>query len=113
MALGLDAIWARVKTLAETLRLALGAIPGITVRDLGRERCGIVTFTAAQVPAEDLYQSLAAAKINTTTSSIFSTRYDMTARGLDRLLRASVHYYNTEAEIARFCEVVRERAAAR
>jgi cysteine desulfurase / selenocysteine lyase len=113
MALGLDAIWARVKTLAETLRLALGAIPGVTVRDLGRERCGIVTFTAEGVPAETLRQALAAAEINTTTSSVFSTRYDMTARGLDKLLRASVHYYNTEAEIARFCEVVRERVAAR
>jgi cysteine desulfurase/selenocysteine lyase len=112
MALGLEAIWARVKTLAETLRGALGAIPGIAVRDLGRERCGIVTFTADGVPAEALRQALAAAKINATTSSVFSARYDMTARGLDRLLRASVHYYNTEDEIARFCEVVHARIAA-
>jgi cysteine desulfurase / selenocysteine lyase len=113
MSIGLEAIWARVKTLAEGLRRALGAIPGVTVRDLGRERCGIVTFTAAGAPAATLREDLADAKINVTTSSLFSTRYDMMARGLDMLVRASVHYYNTEDEIDRFCEVVRERVTAR
>jgi cysteine desulfurase/selenocysteine lyase len=113
LAIGLDAIWARVRSLAETLRHALGEIPGVTVRDLGRERCGIVTFTTEGVSAAELCQNLAAAKINVKTSSILSTRYDMTARGLDLLLRASVHYYNTEDEIARFCEVVRERVRER
>jgi len=113
LAIGLDAIWARVRSLAETLRRALGEIPGVTVRDLGRERCGIVTFTTVGISAAELCQDLAAAKINVKTSSIFSTRYDMTARGLDLLLRASVHYYNTENEIGRFCEVVRERVKSR
>ena len=113
LAIGLDAIWARVRSLAETLRHALGEIAGVAVRDLGRERCGIVTFTTEGISAAELCQDLAAAKVNVKTSSIFSTRYDMTARGLDLLLRASVHYYNTEDEIARFCEVVRERVRER
>jgi len=113
LAIGLNAIWARVRSLAETLRDALGEIPGVAVRDLGRERCGIVTFTTEGISAAELCQDLAAAKINVKTSSIFSTRYDMTARGLDLLLRASVHYYNTEDEIARFCEVVRGRVKER
>ena len=113
LAIGLDAIWARVRSLAQTLRHALGEIAGVAVRDLGRERCGIVTFTTEGVSAAELCHDLAAAKINVKTSSIFSTRYDMTARGLDLLLRASVHYYNTEDEIARFCEVVRERVRER
>jgi len=113
LAIGLDAIWARVRSLAETLRGALGEIPGVTVRDLGRERCGIVTFTTAGISAAELCQDLAAADINVKTSSIFSTRYDMTARCLDLLLRASVHYYNTEDEIARFCDVVRKRVRAK
>lgn len=108
MALGLDAIWERVKALAETLRRSLTEIPGVTIRDLGRERCGIVTFTTEGLSAKDLRKALAAAKINVTTSSVFSTRYDMTARGLDLLLRASVHYYNTEDEITHFCDEVRK-----
>jgi selenocysteine lyase/cysteine desulfurase len=37
-----------------------------------------------------------------------ATRIDMEKRGLEELVRASVHYYNTEREIERFCEVVRK-----
>jgi len=112
MTLGLEAIGTRVTALAEHLRRSLAEIPGVSVCDLGRERCGIVTLTAEGVSAAELRQAAAAAQINVTTSSIFSTRYDMTARGLDLLLRASVHYYNTEEEILRFCDVVRERVRA-
>ncbi|HZS81790.1 MAG TPA: aminotransferase class V-fold PLP-dependent enzyme [Stellaceae bacterium] len=112
LALGLDAIAARVGALAATLRDALAAIPGVALHDLGRRRCGIVTFTVAGVPSEEVCRCLAAARINAVTSSVFAARHDMTARGLDMLVRASVHYYNTEAEIGRFCHVVQRCAAA-
>ncbi|MBV9522006.1 MAG: aminotransferase class V-fold PLP-dependent enzyme [Alphaproteobacteria bacterium] len=112
LALGLDAIAARVEMLAETLRRSLRDIPGVAVHDLGTRRCGIVTFTMERVPAETIQAALAAARINTVTSSLFSTRHDMTRRGLDMLLRASVHYYNTEEEIGRLCEIVRRLSPA-
>jgi selenocysteine lyase/cysteine desulfurase len=103
---GLDAIWERVRALAETLRAGLAAIPRVTVRDLGRERCGIVTFTIDGIPADAIVAALARQGINVTSSSRASTRFDMEARDLDAVVRASVHYYNDEAEIARFLDAI-------
>lgn len=105
---GLDAIWARVSHLADYLRSSLSGIPGATVRDLGRERCGIVSFTVAGLDPEHIKRELAGHKINVTVSSVGSTRIDMEGRGLTDMVRASVHYYNTEGEIDRACEVVRD-----
>jgi cysteine desulfurase/selenocysteine lyase len=110
LAVGIEPIWARVKGLAAMLRAALAAIPGVAVRDLGRERCGIVTFTTP-LAADDLQRRLAEERVNITTSSVYSTRHDMTARGLTLIARASVHYYNTEEEVARFRDLVRRFAA--
>ena len=110
LAWGMDDIWARVRLLADTLRADLGTIPGVTVRDLGEVRGGIVTFTHDGVAADAIQAALHAQRINVTTSSVASTRFDMEERGLDALVRASVHYYNDEAELARFTDVVRALA---
>jgi selenocysteine lyase/cysteine desulfurase len=107
---GLENIWQRVRLLAARLREELDEIPGVTVRDIGVERCGIVTFTVAGVPVAHVQKALLAQGINVTDSSVVSTRFDMEARGLDELVRASVHYYNDEHEIARFCAAVAELA---
>jgi cysteine desulfurase / selenocysteine lyase len=103
---GLEAIWARIARLADDLRRQLSTIPGITVRDQGVERCGIVSFTVAGKAAEEVQQRLAAARINVSVSRLSSTRFDMEARGLPDLVRASLHYYNTEEEVERFCTVL-------
>ena len=107
LAWGLDAIRDRVVLLADTLRAALAKLPGVTVHDLGRERCGIVTFAKAGTTPEAMHRALQAQAINTHVSRLASTRLDMAARGLDTVLRASVHYYNDEAEIARFVGAVK------
>jgi selenocysteine lyase/cysteine desulfurase len=89
----------------------LSEIPGIEVRDLGERKGGIVTFTHDRVPAEQIAAALASAKINITTSSIFSTRFDMEARGLSKLCRASVHYLTTDAEIETLAQTVASAVA--
>ena len=105
---GLDNIGARVAKLAETLRATLSDIPGVEVRDLGREKCGIVTFTVEGHSAGDVHRQLAERKINVSTSTVGSTRLDMEERGLREVVRASVHYYNSENEVERFGEAIYE-----
>lgn len=107
LALGVDAIRDRVVALAETLRRELRAMPGLELRDLGASRCGIVSFTVEGRTAEAVRAALERQRINVTTSTLTSTRIDMEERGLDQLVRASVHYYNTEDELARFCQALR------
>ena len=98
---GLEAIYARVQALADDFRRGLDAIAGVTVRDLGRERCGIVTFTVDGWTADEVKTALAGRGINVSTTTVNGTRVDMEQRGLTAMTRASVHYYNSEDEIAR------------
>ena len=49
-------------------------------------------------------------KMNTVTSSPRSTLLDATARRLPTVVRASVHYYNSEDEVARFAGAIAELA---
>ena len=105
--LGLTSIEKRVTQLATTLRDALSQVPGVTVQDLGRKKCGIVTFEKQGESASELAARLLENGINVSVTDIFSARLDFSERGLDELLRASVHYFNTENEIDRFIEAVK------
>ena len=87
----------------------LSRMAGVTVRDAGVERCGLVSFTVAGREADEVQRTLARARINVSVSRVSSTRLDMEARGLPDLVRASVHYYNTAEEIERFCRVLASR----
>jgi cysteine desulfurase / selenocysteine lyase len=103
---GLDTIWRRVKTLAYQLRTQLSPLPGVIVRDRGIIQCGIVTFTVEGLEPEEIKKKLAAQNINVSVSVVESTRLDMEARGLISMVRASVHYFNSEEEVERFCAEV-------
>ncbi|MEX2618264.1 MAG: aminotransferase class V-fold PLP-dependent enzyme [Alphaproteobacteria bacterium] len=106
LALGLPAIRDAIYARATRLRAGLSAIPDAVLRDKGREKCGIVSFTMETHEAEAVKQALAAQRINVTVSSRGSTLLDMTERGLETVVRASVHYYNTDAEVDRFCAAI-------
>lgn len=98
---GIDAIEDRVTGLADGLRDRLLAVSGVTVHDQGLRRCAIVTFTVDGVPAEEVQRRLAANGINTSVSLASHAQFDLRHRGLPNLVRASVHYYNTDAELDR------------
>jgi selenocysteine lyase/cysteine desulfurase len=112
LALGLETIERRVQYLAALLRERLAQVEGVTVRDLGRVRCGIVTFTHERHSAGDVMQWLQANGIAVRKIERSSALIDMEQRGLDELVRASVHYYNTEAEVERLCDVLRAMSTA-
>lgn len=106
--LGVDAIDKRIQLLATYLRQLLSDIPEITVQDLGERQSGIVSFTVNNKVPADICAYLATQHINTSYSVLESTYLDMEARHLEQgLVRASVHYYNTEAEIDKLCMALR------
>ncbi len=111
MAIGLEKIAERAAMLAETLRGELSHIPGVTVRDLPgsstEARCGIVTFTHENYAAQTIFERMRDKNINVRVAPIFGARIDSEQRGLPEMVRASVHYYNTEEEVARFSQAIR------
>ena len=98
--------WTRIRNLAEQLRSQLVALGYVTIHDLGIERCGIVTFNVKGMPADEVQKKLAEMGINVSVSSEESSRLDLGERKISQLVRASVHYYNSEEEIERFCDAV-------
>jgi selenocysteine lyase/cysteine desulfurase len=104
LAWGLDRTYARIVRLAERLRQQLAQTPGVAVCDLGQQRCGLVSFTVHTAESREVQRRLSAANINVSVSPRHYTLLDMSARQLESIVRASVHYYNTDAEVDRFCE---------
>ena len=113
LAWGIEKTHTRLMKIAGSLRNQLDNVKGITVRDIGAETCGIVTFTADGFEASDIKAEMAAKGINITYSTRFSTRLDMDERNLDAVVRASVHYYNTEEEVKRFMVALDQVISAR
>lgn len=109
MAIGPKNIEERVSKLAETLRERLYEMGGIHIHDQGIKKSGIVTFTKDNEHPAQLEKRLNHEGINISVSKKEYAHLDFGPRGLSAVARASVHYYNTEAEIDRFCEVVNSR----
>ena len=97
--IGMSHIEERNSMLAEQLRSKLGRLPGVSVHDLGLVKSAIVTFNVKGYDAGQIKKVLSAKAINVSISTLNSARLDFPGRGLTELIRASVHYYNTEEEI--------------
>ncbi|MCJ7827030.1 MAG: aminotransferase class V-fold PLP-dependent enzyme [Demequinaceae bacterium] len=109
--LGTPEIEARVVLLGAILRGMLTEIPGLTVRDRGERLGGIVTFTVDGFTAEDVRVALRERFINTATITQATAMHSFPKQGLTEVTRASVHYYNTEDELARAADAIRDLAA--
>jgi len=94
----------RVSGLAAGLREQLRQVDGVEVLDRGQELCGIVGFRVAGRPCTDVRRRLLESGIHTWVVGASATRLDLEPRGVTELVRASVHYYNSEAEVDRFCD---------
>ena len=81
-------------------------IKNVSVRDLGTQKSGLVSFTIAGIAAPDVRTRLAAEHISVGANGVPYTPLDMKARGLDGIVRASVSYFNTADEIARVTAAV-------
>ena len=97
---GLDAIAERVQDLADSLRAQLADIPGVRVHDPGTCRSGIVTFSKEGTPSTHVMERLRQERINVVVPDPANARLDLEHRGLGPVVRASVHYFNAEHEIA-------------
>jgi cysteine desulfurase/selenocysteine lyase len=106
LALGEEVVAARIVALGRDLRTGLRAIDGITVHDRGPLQSGIVTFSKAGLDPKHIRDELRAQAINVSVSSGDYSQMDLIKRGLASVVRASVHAYNTEAEVQRFCRAV-------
>jgi len=104
--IGVDRIWQRVQFLAALLRQQLTVIGGVTVHDFGKQQCGIVTFSVKDMDSYMVKNALAEKQVNVTVGRASATLIYMNKNHLNNILRASIHYYNTEEEIRVFCGVL-------
>ncbi len=99
--LGVDAVSARVRELSGLFRSEVGALPEVDVVDEGHEQCGIVTFTVRGEATMNMHAQLRAGGLNLSTPGRRNAQYDIGARGIAAVLRAGIHYFNTEDEVER------------
>ncbi len=107
--LGPNQCYERIKMLAQKLRSGLTNISGLECTDIGEEQCGIITFRKEGIPAEEIKTHLFNKGVYTSVSFPSGTLLDSNKRNLDFLVRASLHYYNSEEEINRLLELLAER----
>ena len=111
MDFGVSKIQKRIFKIADTLRKELRDISEVEITDQGLVQCGIVTFRHAKINAKVIKSELARKQINVSVSSGSGSRLSFMERGIDSVVRASLHYYNTEEELEYFLSELKQLAS--
>jgi len=106
LALGLDVTERRISWLADRIRVELGALPGVVVRDRGTTRTGIVTFSVEGRDAADVVRRIKERGVNVSHSPREYALRDFDAHGVAGLVRVSPHVYTDDADIAALLDAV-------
>lgn len=105
--IGISRIEKRISRLSALLRGALTDLAGVTVHDRGVRQSGIVTFSRAGEAPVAVRDRLRRRGIEVSVTPLAHGQLDLPARAPDGLVRASVHYFNTEAELMRLVDALK------
>ena len=99
LAVGIDSIDKRTKELSDGLRDRLDRAPLIDVIEGNGLQSAIVTFRVTGQRSEAVVTTLRAWGINTSVVPSVPSKFDPVGLTNETLVRASVHYFNTEEEL--------------
>ncbi|HCL72447.1 MAG TPA: aminotransferase, partial [Gammaproteobacteria bacterium] len=89
-----------------SLTRQLQSIDGVEVHERSANLSGIVTLSRVNTEAGTLRENLQTLGVNTSVAKKQNARLDLDSV-LDRdVLRASLHYYNSEEEVTRFVDLL-------
>lgn len=106
-------IWDRIRTLAQRLVHELGDVSGVKVRRRAEEQGGIVVFDLPTQDLIDVRNWLREERINVMYAGPQNAPIEMFKNRERGWIRASVHYYNIEADIESLCAAVTRYLARR
>lgn len=108
--IGLDEIADRNTSLALRLRTGLDAIDGVTVHDQGQRQSAIVTFNIRGIEACDVVPNLREQRLHLSAPDASASQFDLGERSIGSVVRAGVHYFQTDDEVDRLLTAVDQLA---
>jgi selenocysteine lyase/cysteine desulfurase len=112
LARGIEATASHLVAAAAALRAGLAAIDGVVVQDPTACASGIVTFTVEGLTATDVSRRLAELNVRTVSVPSSHGQWDLGARGVPAVVRASVHVYNDASDAQALLDAVAAIAGA-
>lgn len=109
---GIPATQAWLLARAESLRAALAAVEGVRITDPSDGASAITTFVVEGVAAPDVVAALASERVRVVSVPATHGQWDLGSRAIPAVVRASVHVYNNENDIATLVEAVGRIARA-